>query len=41
MGPTSSMSFNDTPVKDLAEASKTVLTLVVVLDYFRTACMGR
>ena len=32
MGPTSSMSFNDTPVKNLAEASKTALTLLVVLD---------
>ena len=41
VGPTRSVSFRDMPVEDLADASNTTLTLVVVLCSFRTACMGR
>ena len=41
VGPTSNVSFNDIPVDDLADASNTALIFVVVLDSFRTACMGR
>ena len=41
VGPTSRRSFSDTPVADLAEASKTIRSLVVVLCSLRTACIGR
>ena len=33
--------LSDTPVSDLAEASKTARTLVVVLLYLYTACIGK
>jgi len=41
VGPTSRRLFSDTPVADLAEASKTIRSLVVVLCSLRTACIGR
>jgi hypothetical protein len=41
VGPTSSVSFNDTPVADFAEASKTILNCVVVVVSFLTACIGK
>ena len=41
VGPTSSWSLSETPVEDFVDASKTALTLVVVLDSLTTACMGK
>lgn len=41
MGPTIRVSFSEIPEEDLAEASKTALTLVVLLDSFLTTCIGR
>ena len=41
VGPTRSVSFSDIPDDDLADASKTALILVVELDSFLTACIGR
>ena len=41
VGPTSSVSFRETPDEDFAEASKTAQIFVVVLDSFLTACIGR
>ena len=41
VGPTSSISFRDTPDEDLADASNTARIFVVVLESFGTACMGR
>ena len=41
MGPTSRVSFREIPVDVLADASNTARTLVVVLDGFFTACMGK
>ena len=34
-------TFSETPVDDLADASNTAQILIVVLDSFRTACIGR
>ena len=41
VGPTSSVSFSDTPEDDLADASKTALSLVVVLESFFNAWIGK
>ena len=41
VGPTNKQSFRETPVLDLAEASKTALNLVVVLVVLDAACTGR
>ena len=41
VGLTSRMSFNDTPDADSAEASKTALILVVVLELLYTTCTGK
>ena len=41
VGPTRSVLLRETPVEDLADASKTALIFVVVLDAFYMACMGR
>ena len=41
VGPTRSVLLRETSVEDLADASKTALIFVVVLDAFYTACMGR
>ncbi len=40
VGPTIRRSFNDIPVADFADASKTTRNFVVVLDSLRTACIG-
>ncbi len=39
VGPTSRLSFNDTPVEVFAEV--TARTFVVVLEDFITACIGK
>ena len=41
VGPTSNVSFNDTPVDDFTDASNTARIFVVLLDSLRTACTGR
>ena len=41
LGPTRSVTFSETPVVDLAEASNTTLSIVMVLCSFLTACIGR
>ena len=41
VGPTKSWSLRGIPVDDFTEASKTALILVVVLDSFMTACIGK
>ena len=41
VGPTNKWSFNETPDMELAEASKTACTFVVVLDPLYTTCKGR
>ena len=41
LGPGRSWSFRDTPEDDLAEASNTTQSFVVVLASFNTPCMGR
>ena len=41
MGPIKNVSLSEIPFDDLADASKTTLTLVVVLCSLRTACLGR
>ena len=41
VGPTSRVSFDETPVQDLADASNTAWILVVVLGSFCTGCIGR
>ena len=41
VSPTNKVSFKDTAEEDFAEALKTALILVVVLDSFLTAWMGR
>lgn len=41
VGPTSKVSFNETPEEDFAEASNTGLILVVVLESLYTMCIGK
>ena len=41
VGPTNKQSFREVPDADLADASKTARTLVVVLDALYTTCEGR
>lgn len=41
VGPTNNVSLSDTPVEDFAEAPKTALIFVVVLESLYTACIGR